>query len=38
MSVAAPNFPGGSKERVSRAGDAVRAGNPSEEDLDVINT
>ncbi len=30
-------FPGGSKERVSRAGDAVRHDNPSEEDLAVIN-
>lgn len=31
-------FPGGSRERVNRAGDAVRDGAPSEEDLDVINT
>ena len=38
MSVAAPNFPGGSKERVSRAGDAVRTGTATEEDLEVINT
>lgn len=38
MSVAAPNFPGGSKERVNRAGDAVRGGHPRDEDLDVINT
>src|SRR5689334_1333006 len=30
-------FPGGSKERVSKAGDAVRVGNPSAEDLHVIN-
>jgi ppGpp synthetase/RelA/SpoT-type nucleotidyltranferase len=33
-----PQFPGGSKERVSKAGDAVRAGNPSDDDLEVINT
>jgi ppGpp synthetase/RelA/SpoT-type nucleotidyltranferase len=33
-----PQFPGGSKERVNRAGDAVRGGNPSPEDLEVINT
>lgn len=33
-----PPFPGGSKERVSRAGDAVRRGDPTEEDLEVINT
>lgn len=32
-----PQFPGGSKERVSRAGDAVRNGNPTDEDLEVIN-
>ena len=38
MSAAAPNFPGGSKERVSKAGDAVRHGHATEEDLDVINT
>lgn len=38
MSTAAPNFPGGSKERVSRAGDAVRGGHPTEADLEVINT
>ena len=31
-------FPGGSKERVSRAGDAVRVGKPTDEDLEVINT
>lgn len=29
-------FPGGSKSRVNRAGDAVRAGNPASEDLRVI--
>lgn len=37
----APNnrqFPGGSKERVNRAGDAVRAGKAAHEDLAVINT
>ena len=33
-----PIFPGGSKERVSRAGDAVRNGNPTEDDLECINT
>jgi ppGpp synthetase/RelA/SpoT-type nucleotidyltranferase len=38
MSVTAPNFPGGSKERVNRAGDAVRAGTATEQDFDVINT
>ncbi|RZU28927.1 RelA/SpoT domain-containing protein [Edaphobacter modestus] len=32
------SFPGGSKSRVSRAGDAVRAGTPSPEDLAVIDT
>jgi ppGpp synthetase/RelA/SpoT-type nucleotidyltranferase len=32
-----PQFPGGSKERVSKAGDAVRTGNPTEDDLEVIN-
>jgi ppGpp synthetase/RelA/SpoT-type nucleotidyltranferase len=32
-----PKFPGGSKERVSRAGDAVRRDTATEEDLDVIN-
>lgn len=31
-------FPGGSKERVNRAGEAVRAGEASNDDLDVINT
>lgn len=31
------NFPGGSKSRVNRAGDAVRAGQPSKEDLSVID-
>lgn len=30
-------FPGGSKERVNRAGEAVRCGEPSEEDLIVID-
>lgn len=30
-------FPGGSKSRVNRAGDAVRAGQPSKEDLSVID-
>jgi len=29
-------FPGGSKSRVNRAGDGVRSGNPSQEDLRVI--
>lgn len=29
-------FPGGSKSRVSRAGDNVRAGSPTDEDLQVI--
>lgn len=29
-------YPGGSKSRVNRAGDSVRAGTPSEEDLRVI--
>lgn len=33
-----PTFPGGSRERVNRAGDAVRNGSPTDEDLDVINT
>jgi putative GTP pyrophosphokinase len=32
-----PQFPGGSKERVSKAGSAVRAGNASPEDLQVID-
>lgn len=32
-----PIFPGGSRERVNRAGDAVRCGNPTDEDLEVIN-
>jgi putative GTP pyrophosphokinase len=36
--VAAANFPGGSKERVNRAGDAVRKGVATETDLDIINT
>ncbi|SEG59374.1 RelA/SpoT domain-containing protein [Bosea lathyri] len=31
------NYPGGSKERVRRAGDAVRAGTPTDEDLAVID-
>lgn len=31
-------YPGGSKERVRRAGEAVRAGNPSSEDLAVIDS
>lgn len=30
-------FPGGSKSRVNRAGDRVRAGNPTPEDLQVID-
>ena len=30
------NFPGGSKSRVNRAGDGVRTGSPSNEDLEVI--
>lgn len=30
------NYPGGSKKRVSRAGDAIRNGNPSPNDLAVI--
>lgn len=30
-------FPGGSKERVNKAGEAVRIGNPSRADLDVID-
>lgn len=38
MADAKHDFPGGAKERVSRAGDAVRRGQPSEEDLEVINT
>lgn len=29
-------YPGGSKKRVTRAGDAVRSGNPTPEDLSVI--
>jgi putative GTP pyrophosphokinase len=33
-----PTFPGGSKSRVSRAGDAVRNGNQTDEDLKIINT
>lgn len=32
------HFPGGSKERVSRAGDAVREGKATETDFEVINT
>lgn len=32
-----PTYPGGSKRRVSRAGEAVRAGNASAEDLAVID-
>ncbi len=36
MNEPAPSFPGGSKSRVTRAGDAVRAGNPSVDDLVVI--
>ncbi len=32
-----PKFPGGSKSRVNRAGDNVRAGNASPEDLHVID-
>lgn len=31
------HFPGGSKSRVNRAGDAVRAGTPSVDDLHAIN-
>lgn len=31
-----PGFPGGSKSRVNRAGDNVRAGNPTADDLRVI--
>ena len=39
MRVATSNgFPGGSKERVSRAGDAVRSGIAREEDYEVIDT
>jgi putative GTP pyrophosphokinase len=34
--VEAPTFPGGSKSRVNRAGENVRAGTPTEEDLAVI--
>ena len=30
-------FPGGSKERVNRAGDAIRAGQPSEADIETVN-
>lgn len=30
------NYPGGSKTRVNRAGDSVRAGTPSNEDLSII--
>jgi len=30
-------YPGGSKTRVNKAGDAVRSGNPSENDLSVID-
>ena len=31
-------FPGGSKSRVNRAGDAVRSGSPSNDDLEVIES
>lgn len=31
-----PTYPGGSKSRVNRAGESVRAGTPSVEDMDVI--
>lgn len=36
MTEALETYPGGSKSRVNRAGDSVRMGNPSEEDLRVI--
>ena len=32
------NFPGGSRQRVTTAGNRVREGNPTEEDLEVIDT
>jgi putative GTP pyrophosphokinase len=36
LSPSSPSFPGGSKSRVNRAGDNVRAGKPTPEDLLVI--
>lgn len=36
MAETLPAFPGGSKSRVNRAGDKVRTGTPSQEDLAVI--
>ncbi len=38
MSNGEKRFPGGSRQRVNRAGDAVRSGSPTEEDINVINT
>src|SRR5687767_3805814 len=32
----ANEYPGGSKSRVNRAGEGVRAGNPTDDDLNVI--
>src|SRR5574339_254308 len=36
MTQALETYPGGSKSRVNRAGESVRTGHPSEEDLRVI--